>query len=285
MYFDYEIAGKKIRFISEMNLVENEHGEKFRCENEKEPQICCHLIPAEQLPKPSGRVIKSVRDVRIYDSGEKLLFATIERKENMTIFVAEYEKKNGQEMQLWLRDDLYPHTLRIQAIWSAMDLPYQLLKQNVLTLHSASIDVKGETILFMAPSGTGKSTQARLWEEFREARQLNGDKNVIFQKEGKYMAGGVPFCGTSHICENYELPLKCIVLLKQAKENRIQRLTGLMSMKAIFENCFGHQNVMECMEKITHIASLLLKEIPIYELACTPDEHAIECLEKMLQEN
>ena len=282
MYFDYYIAGSKIRLISEQDLVENEHAKKFRCANEDMPQICCSLLPIECVPKPSGKLLKSVQDIRLYELGEKLFLETIERKENCPIFMAEYDKYSVGDMRLWLRDDLYPHTLRLQAIWPAIDLPYQLLKQGVLTLHSASIEVDGEAVLFMAPSGTGKSTQARLWEKFRRARQMNGDKNAIFQKEGSFVAGGVPFCGTSSICVNYEMPLKAIVLLKQAKENRIRRLTGLMAVKAVLENCFGHQNVSDCIETMMNIVSKLLKEVPIYELACTPDEDAVVCLENML---
>lgn len=282
MYFDYYIAGSKIRLISEQNLVENEHAKKFRCENEDVPQVCCSLFPSTKLTKPSGKLVKSALDIHLYESGEKLFLETVERKDYTPIFVCEYDKHACSDISLWLRDDLYPHTLRLQALWPAMDLPYQLLKQGTLILHSASIEVDGEAILFMAPSGIGKSTQARLWEEFRSAKTLNGDKNAIFRKEGKFMAGGVPFCGTSHICENYESPLKAIVFLKQAKENQIRRLKGMEAVKAVFENCFGHQKVLECMEGMMTIVTDLLQEIPVYELACTPDENAVVCLEKML---
>ena len=51
-----------------------------------------------------------------------------------------------------------------------------LLKYDGLLLHSSFIRWRGEGILFSAPSGTGKSTQADLWVKYEDAEILNGDR-------------------------------------------------------------------------------------------------------------
>jgi len=41
--------------------------------------------------------------------------------------------------------------------------------------------------LFIASSGVGKSTQARLWKEHLNITQINDDKNIIIEeKDGLY---------------------------------------------------------------------------------------------------
>lgn len=283
MNFDYYIAGAFIRLISEIPLIEKHDTEIFRCEKEGNPQICCQVTSVLGLPEPSGRLLRSALDTKLYEDGDDLFLQTVDRKDDAPIFLSRYSKTKSELFTLWALESQYPHTARAQAIWPAMDLPYQLLLNGVLTLHSAAIEVDGKAVVFMAPSGTGKSTQARLWRDFRSARELNGDKTALFCKEGQTMAGGLPFCGTSGICVNYEIPVKAIVVLSQAKENSIQRLTGVRALRVLLENSFGHKSVPECTEKMIQIAAQILQEIPVYALACTPDERAVKILEGELR--
>lgn len=283
MNYDYDIAGVFIRLTSKIPLIENHDSEIFRCERKGEPQVCCEVTSVSDLPEPSGRLLRSALDTKLYEQGKDLFLETVDRKDDAPIFLSRYSKRKSEPFTLWGLESQYPHTARTQAIWPAMDLPYQLLLNGVLTLHSAAIEVDGKAVVFMAPSGTGKSTQARLWHELRGARELNGDKTALFCKEGQAMAGGLPFCGTSGICVNYEMPVRAIVVLSQAKENSIRRLTGVKALRALLENCFGHKSVQECTEKMIQIAAEILQQIPVYELACTPDEWAVKILEEELR--
>ncbi len=283
MNFDYYIAGVFIRLISETLLIEKHNSEIFRYEKGGEPQICCEVISVPVLPEVSGKLLRNALDTRLYEDGDDLFLQTVDRKDNTPIFLSGYSKTKSEPFKLWTLKSQYPHTARTQAIWSAMDLPYQLLLNGVLTLHSAAIEVEDKAVVFMAPSGTGKSTQARLWHELRGVRELNGDKTAFFCKGGQMIAGGVPFCGTSGICVNYEMPVKAIVVLSQAKENSIRRLTGIRALRALLENSFGHKSVPECTEKMIQIAVQILQEIPVYALACTPDERAVRILEEELR--
>ena len=55
-----------------------------------------------------------------------------------------------------------------------MGLEHLLATQRAVILHSAYIDYKGKAILFSAPSGTGKSTQAELWMD-ESGRNRSGE--------------------------------------------------------------------------------------------------------------
>ncbi len=69
-------------------------------------------------------------------------------------------------------------------------------------------------VLFTAPSGTGKSTQAELWRKHRGASIINGDCTLIAEDDGVFTAFGFPFSGTSGIFENRKAPIAAVVYLR-----------------------------------------------------------------------
>lgn len=168
---------------------------------------------------------------------------------------------------------------------AALDLPYILLNYKRIVIHAASIEVGSQVIAFSAPSGTGKSTQARLWEKFRGVNQLNGDKVAVGIKDGIPHAFGFPFAGTSGICHDYDLPLRAIVFLRQSPENSIIRLRGASALREFMNNAFGHESIPSYLSQMIICASEILAVTPVYLLSCTPDERAVETLENALKES
>lgn len=285
MEFYYKIANQKFRLKSDTPLIENLDSSLFRDEISEEPDINCEVKFVEELPDVQGSRLGQALDTRLYQTKEGMYLETF-HKEDKQGMILSYLPKSTQEMvQIWALKKHMPHTARLQVLWSAMDLPYQLLKKNVLTLHSSVVEINGGVIIFFAPSGVGKSTQAALWERYRGAKQLNGDKTGISSENNRTIAYGLPFCGTSKICTNFSLPVRGMVLLSQAEENKISRLTGLTALKAVMDNCFGHPSMEGCMEQMIEITSKILENVPIYALACTPDENAVICLEEQLRKD
>ena len=110
----------------------------------------------------------------------------------------------------------------VRAVLEAAGLFDIFADAGMLVLHSAYIVTPaGEAILFSGPSGIGKSTQAALWERFAGARTVNGDRALVRPVERT--VGGVFYAGTSGICQNVTAPLRAVVLLGQAAENRVVR--------------------------------------------------------------
>ena len=284
MEYNYKIAGNYWIFKTAYELEEDRETSLFRInqENIKNAYTCCVEF-VEELPKIPGKVIVENREKKLYLDGDSIWVEMKNLSENVPVFVSNYSMNTPLKIRLWALKYYYPYSARMAHIWSAIDLPYQLLNHNRLTLHSSAIEVDGKTVAFLAPSGTGKSTQARLWSEHRDACQLNGDKNAIFCKNGIAYAAGLPFCGTSGICENYESKLGALVFLSQAKENAIRRLSGIEALKVLLDNCFGYRNVPGCMEKMVMLATEIFDKVPVYALTCTPDERAVDILEQAMK--
>lgn len=59
-----------------------------------------------------------------------------------------------------------------------------MMRRDALVLHCAYMQREGKAILFSAPGGTGKTTQATLWEKHRGTRVVNGDKALIRRVDG-----------------------------------------------------------------------------------------------------
>ena len=114
------------------------------------------------------------------------------------------------------------------------------------------------------------------------ASVVNGDRAVLGKKDGCWYVFGFPFSGTSGICHNVTSPLKGIIFLSQAKENKIFRLDPIEAGKRLWSqftiNQWDAGFVSTALELINEIAS----DVPIYELCCTPDERAVACTRNML---
>lgn len=177
----------------------------------------------------------------------------------------------------------FPVMMDGRYMWSSVSLAQMLLGKNAFFIHSSFIEVDGKAILFSAPCGTGKSTQAALWEKYRGAEIINGDKAGVLVEDGVY-ACGLPFCGTSGICKNRILPLGAIVLLGQSAENKIRLLTGVEALRGILQNVYLDLLAPNELTMISDLIIQLLGSVPVYSFECTPDVKAVEALENALKD-
>ena len=110
----------------------------------------------------------------------------------------------------------------------------QLLSYDGLMFHSSAVELDGVAYLFSGPSGMGKSTHTRLWQqEFPSARIFNDDKPALRYIDGVWYAYGTPWCGKDGININTKVPIGGICFLRQGKENKIRRLPEIEAAAAI----------------------------------------------------
>ncbi len=153
-----------------------------------------------------------------------------------------------------------------------------LLRFDGLILHASLICWEGRGILFSAPSGTGKSTQAALWERYMHSRTLNGDRAGIRCDQGIWKAWGIPFAGTSGIYRNESAPICAMVLLRQGEQNRITPVQPLEAFKRLLPECNAQRWDADFMNRLVGTLSGLAGGVPVYQLECRPDYSAVELL-------
>lgn len=152
-----------------------------------------------------------------------------------------------------------------------------------LFLHSAQVTLNGKGILFSAPSGTGKTTQAKLWKKYMGAEIVCSDRTLIHRNNGYWRTYGYPMDGSEPVCSGAVNRLGCIVFLKQGKENQVEKLrpakaASLLMTQAVID-CWDAKAQQDTMELLLEI----LKDIPVYQLICTPDRRAVSLLADKLE--
>ena len=149
--------------------------------------------------------------------------------------------------------------------------------------HSAYIEWQGRAILFTAPSGTGKSTQADLWCRHQGAGLINGDRAIVRLDGDTVLACGVPFCGSSGVTKNVSLPLAAIVYLTQAPENRVTVLAGFEAFRRVWEGCNVNVWNREELSAASEYVLEALSRVPVYRLDCRPEPAAVDALRQVLE--
>lgn len=180
--------------------------------------------------------------------------------------------------------DAVPDRIMPRLVMSAMEAEHHIARRGGFLLHASFIRRDKSGILFTAPSGTGKSTQAALWERHRGAELINGDRAVVMPVSEGATAWGIPFCGTSGVGKNAGLPLEAIVCLRQGKVTKIRALTGVAAFRQVWEGCSVNLWDNEDMKMTTEAVLKVVQTVPVYDLCCTPDESAVEALEQILKE-
>ena len=160
-----------------------------------------------------------------------------------------------------------------------------LLEFRALLLHAVYLLYQGEAILFTAPSGTGKTTQAELWCEHRGGRIINGDRTLLRRTEAGFLAGGFYISGTSKICMNHTAPVRAIVILDQGTENYAGRLHAAATVERLLSQASYDVEDPENVRLAVQFALDAAAELPVVHLTCTPDIRAIEALERYLNSN
>ncbi len=192
-------------------------------------------------------------------------------------------KHCGNQHEVQLKASQFPDKIGVKTVLTSLGAEHLVVEAGGFIFHSSYIEWDGKAILFTAPSETGKSTQADLWHELRGAQIINGDRSAIRVVDGEVLAAGIPFAGSSQYCKNRTLPLAAIVYLQQAPVTSIYRLKGIRAFRCIWEGISVNTWDKRDVEQVSELVQQVIDQVPVYQLACTPDESAVNALEQMLE--
>ena len=143
--------------------------------------------------------------------------------------------------------------------------------KDTLLFHAAVVSCEGKGYLFLGPSGTGKSTHARLWIEHIEGTELVNDDNPVVRGGVVY---GSPWSGKTPCYRNVSVPIGGIVRLSQAPYNKISRLNGIEAYVDLAESIGGKVWDSRIAEGLYQTENRLASTVPMWHLECLPDEAA-----------
>ena len=280
----YQFAGMKIAVSMPEELFFEKESKltPFRCEG-PEADWTFRFEKTEKLPPPEGELVTQDASRMIYAGPEFCV-------RYLDAYNGNWEKASARveyrQRQAWvrLRRERFPDKAIAKYVLLCLGIEHLAARNHGCIFHCSCIEHNGRAILFTAPSGTGKSTQAELWKQYRGARIINGDRAAVRLAEGDLLAEGIPFAGSSQYCENESLPIEAIVYLDQAPVTTIRKLRGYEAFSRVWEGVSVDTWDREDLESVSYVVQKIAERIPVYHLPCTPDESAIVALEEALNE-
>lgn len=188
--------------------------------------------------------------------------------------------RQNDRCQVQLKASSIPKGITDNVLLMCMQAVHRITEAGGFLLHASWIKYRNKALLFTGPSGIGKSTQADLWVRHRGAELINGDRAAIFPTGSGAEVRGIPYCGSSKVNKNETMPLAAVVALRQASENSLTRLSGAKAFRQLWEGCSVDLWNPADIDKATQSLVDTVSAVPVFQLACTPDERAVLILEE-----
>ena len=210
------------------------------------------------------------------------LYVEIPKAGGMASRLGNYLTEDNVSPDIVIREDQYdakrwPHVAPefIPYMDSGLAFYIRLYKFGGMMLHASAVELDGRAYLFSGPSGMGKSTHTRLWQqEFPSARVFNDDKPALRLLDGVWYAYGTPWCGKDGININMKVPLAGICFLRRGTQNSIRRLSLLEATVAVVSQSNRRFATAQGLGYLTDVVERLVQDVPIWELKCLPEPEA-----------
>ena len=152
----------------------------------------------------------------------------------------------------------------------------QLALRKTILIHGSTLETDGEAYLFCAPSGTGKSTHARLWREVLGDRvvMINDDKPLVrIAEDGTPVIYGTPWNGKHHLGANISAPLKHICFIERGEKNVLEPMDASEILPRLVKCTFrpaGAAETVAVLGTLDKIAAC----VKVWKLKCNMDPEA-----------
>lgn len=185
----------------------------------------------------------------------------------------EFERETAR--RIYPEDRFTPGHLEELAVYRA--LVRALLAHDVLLFHGSAVAVDGAAYLFLAPSGTGKSTHTRLWRELLGARavMVNDDKPLLHITDSGVTIYGTPWAGKHGLNRNISVPLRAVCVLERAAENRIGTISPVEAFSFLLRQSYRYESAAD-EQRALRLLDLLTQQTRLYRLGCDQTVAAAE---------
>ena len=162
-----------------------------------------------------------------------------------------------------------------ESICAYRNIAENLPDYDALLIHAAAVEVEGKAYLFLAKSGTGKSTHIKLWRKLlgEKVSIINGDKPIVRFFDGIPYACGTPWSGKEKWERNVKVPIKALCFLSRGEENKISPLESPLAVTKLLRQTYLPKNSCR-LDKALSLVDKLLNSTEKYQLYCTPDLEA-----------
>lgn len=273
-----DFCGICLQFESALPLRVANEIEVFR--TEAAPDVTAH-VRSGSIHLPENRRISGPVTV-CASVGERFLSAGRNGQENTSV-VIEY-RPDFSDVEVLVDAAHFGRSVQqVCKILQVFPVRELLAQYDAVLLHSSRVEIGGRAIVFSAPPGTGKTTQARLWEQYAGARIVSNDRTIVRRIKGRFVTSGFPVDGSEPVLDPAIIPLGAIVLLRQGEVNRAEHMSAGKALAFLMEQTSLSRWDGAGISQAMLFWSDLLAEYPAILLTCRPDEGAVRCLQEALE--
>lgn len=283
MFINIKIAGIVLRLAAQRQLKKTPEFMPFFASDSCKPDITVDVSwnwgESDDLrSKPVGR-----DQLLIYYQEGEYCYCELDGGDRGAVAQTKYTPDFSRMTCTINTDEFEVEQDHVYQILRMLPIRQILLSRNVLFLHASQVLHENRGILFTAPSGTGKTTQAKLWRQHRNAQIICNDRTLLRQSGQHWLTYGYPYDGSEPVGSDQIHDLACIVLLQQGRENEIVRLKPAKAISRLMrQTIIDGWDPVSCAKAIELIAAVIEK-VPVYALRCTISEEAVAILEEALQ--
>jgi hypothetical protein len=266
--YDFAIAEVRLRILSPCSLQFPDSFLPF-------------ILPASDSDEASDwsvEVFFGTADLQAEERDDWMVFP----REEGDPFVRMIPRDKPNLIRLGVPSDM-KEKFRTNANWVMLLVPERLLlPHGRLVLHASAVCQDGSAILFTAPSGGGKSTQAALWEESFGSEVINGDKVILAAEKNPPIAYGSPIAGSSGIYRNIQAPVRAIVYLHKSDTNYAEIVDTRRAYMILYSQIVKSDQDRLFNEATLRLIEALAIHVPVLDFYCTPTSEAAEYLRSRL---
>lgn len=281
MRVNFEIGPLCFGITTPVDFTWTKEVEVFRIDESEEVQIECNIDFVEKFLPVWGKVLyRNAAMMVMHDGSYEYRIYYLPNGGDPYVLVQHLDEKH---LQIFIDQRAVGLLKWDRNLMGYCALEHFLLKENAFLLHASYVIHDGKAIVFTAPSGTGKSTQADLWAKYEGAEIVNGDRTLIMYDDGEWYACGFPVCGSSEFCLNKTTKLGAVISLKQAPGNAARNLSPIEALRNIYSQTFVNNWDKEDGNLALNLVSQLIAEVPVLEYACKKEADAVQYLKRKLE--
>ncbi len=285
-HLTFRIGGISLSIDSDLPLKKETFASKFqlfRCHNSGSDGVTIHHHCGLPKIRNWGEKIYRRAPWVIYETPSRYIYRMFVEGNSQFLLIAIFNKDHS-EGHIY-KGKNYVQAFKKGNLSSLLCFPTDqilfarlLADRDGIILHGSGLIFKEKGYLFVGHSDAGKTTLVKIFNH--HAKILNDDRMIVRKENSRFYLYGTPWHGELSLVAPDRVPLKAILFLNQAKENRMEKTEGIDAFKRLYGCTIKPLVTKRWAKNALDICQDLSREVPCYHLYFDKTEGVISTIEK-----